>query len=114
MGIPRSWSGDGAQVESGGALGPEKLRRDFDHGFLTTVLIYFYCCIFMLLFVHFTTVIQTKWKTSIGLKNSAMSYHLRPIWSLVKIILNVTLYEAIASIIVKPVLGMHESTVSWI
>ena len=38
MGIPRSWSGDGAQVESGGALGPEKLRRDFDHGFLTIVL----------------------------------------------------------------------------
>ena len=72
MGIPRSWSGDGAQVASGGALGPEKLRRDFDHGFLTTVLIYFYCCIFMLLFVHFTTVIQTKWKTSIGLKNSAV------------------------------------------
>ena len=41
MGIPRSWSGDGAQVESGGALGPEKLQRDFDHGFLTAVLIYF-------------------------------------------------------------------------
>ena len=40
IGVPRSWSGNGAQVEPGGALGPEKLRRDFDHGFLT-VPIYF-------------------------------------------------------------------------
>ena len=28
-------------MEPGGALGPEKLWRAFDHGFLTTVLIYF-------------------------------------------------------------------------
>ena len=65
-------------------------------------------------FVHFTTVVQTKWKTSIGLVNSAMSYHLRPIWSLVRIILNVMLYDAIALIIVKPILHMNENSVSWV
>ena len=55
----------------------------------------------MLLFVHFTTVIQTdkmedQYWTVV---NSAISYHLRSIWSLVRIILNVMLY--IASIIVN-------------
>ena len=60
----------------------------------------------MLLFVHFTTVIQTdkmedQYWTAV---NKAMSYHLRPIWSLVMIILNIMLYETIALIIVKPVL----------
>ena len=65
-------------------------------------------------FVHFTAVVQTKWKTSIGLVNSAMSYHLRPIWSLVRIILNVMLYDAIALIIVKPILHMNENSVSWV
>ena len=28
-------------MEPEGALGPEKLQRDFDHGFLTAVLLYF-------------------------------------------------------------------------
>ena len=46
--------------------------------------------------------------------NSAMSYHLRSIGSLVRIIFNVMLYEAIASIIVKPVLQTYENTVSWV
>ena len=55
----------------------------------------------MLLFVHFTTVIQTdkmedQYWTVV---NSAISYHLRSIWSLVRIIINVMLY--IASIIVN-------------
>ena len=45
---------------------------------------------------------------------SAMSYHLRFIWSLVRIILNVMLYEAIALIIVKPVLYTYENAVSWV
>ena len=57
----------------------------------------------MLLFVHFTTVIQAgkmedQYWTMV---NSAISYHLRSIWSLVRIILNIMLYEAIASIIVN-------------
>ena len=56
----------------------------------------------MLLFAHFTAVIQTdKMEDQYGtVVNSAMSYLLRPIWSLVRIILNAMLYEAIASIIV--------------
>ena len=80
----------------------KKVRRDFDQSFLTVVLIYFCYGIFMLLFAHFTAVIQTNkmedqyWTVV----NSAMSYLLRPIWSLVRSIFNVMLYEAIASIIV--------------
>ena len=84
---------------------PEKLRRD-----LTTVLdrgsylFYSYCGIFMLSFIHFTTVIDPKEDQYWTVVNSAVSYHLRSIWSLVRIILNIILYEAIASIIVKPIL----------
>ena len=49
-------------VGPGGALGPEKLWRDFDHGVyslvhISTYLFYFYFGIFMLLFVHFVIVI---------------------------------------------------------
>lgn len=64
-----SWGAewDGSQMEPGGALGTEKLWRGFDSGFLTTVHIYFYQWYLYSLFVPFTTVIQTKWKTSIGL-----------------------------------------------
>ena len=69
----------------------------------------------MLLFAHFTAVIQTdKMEDQYGtVVNSAMSYLLRPIWSLVRSSLNVMLYEATASIIVKPVL-QYENTVSWV
>ena len=46
----------------GGALGPEKLWRDLDHGVdsvihISTYLFYFYFGIFMLLFVCFFSVI---------------------------------------------------------
>ena len=99
----------------GGALGLEKLQRDFDQSFWTTALNLFllwYLYAFICTFYYCNTdEMEDQYWTAV---NKAMSYHLRPIWSLVKIILNVTLYEAIASIIVKPVLGMHESTVSWI
>ena len=58
----RGWSRGGAHVGPGGALGPEKLWRDFDHGVdsvihISTYLFYFYFGIFMLLFVYFVSVI---------------------------------------------------------
>ena len=70
MGVSRQeyWSGV-PSPSPGGALGRETMEglwpRFLDH---STYLFYFYCGIFMLLFVHFTTVIQMKWKTSIGLQ----------------------------------------------
>ena len=74
----------------------------------------------MLLFAHFTAVIQTdKMEDQYGtVVNSAMSYLLRPIWSLVRIILNIMLYEAIASIIIKPFyihmkIQYHGSEMFW-
>ena len=120
----KSWQrGEEAQVsrEAGGGMGHRWTWRSsrsretmeglwwrfLDHS--TYLFVLLYLCVFICTFYYCNTdkVEDQHWTV----KNSAMSCHLRP---LVRIILNVMLYEAIASIIVKPVLGMYESIVSWI